>query len=86
METNGKWMTQGNLIYKLRSAGFRKGVEQFENEVTVSVSGRHPMLVERIAKFLNDSEPKDEIVYTEAHWNAAEDDDFCPDETCPCRG
>lgn len=33
------WTREGNLLYTLKHAGWRKGQEQFQNETTVRIDG-----------------------------------------------
>lgn len=52
------WQVQGNLVFKLKHAGWRKGVELFENESTISVNTRADgalgkVLAQSIAELLN---------------------------------
>lgn len=48
MHTKGPWLLTGDerMVYALQSAGYRKGIEQFENRFDVCVQGPHCDLTE----------------------------------------
>ena len=47
-----KWQRTGNFLYILQSAGWKKGVEQFENRLTINVDGKDKAVAEEMAKRL----------------------------------
>lgn len=66
---NMKWLREGTLVYTVRSVGYRKGKEVFENDQTIRVQGRGKTLddvyaeqdlAKRIQDFLNAEEASDE--------------------------
>lgn len=54
--SDGKWIRVGRLVYALQHAGYRRGVEQFENRFSASVQpgrGVSEAEAERVAALMH---------------------------------